>query len=231
MRNWTTWAALIACTLLLSGCSGRYCLFFCHNETSIQGGYVDARNDCQSEAQRQIRRGNSNADPKAYNAELLSAFAQCMKSKGWGVTSPKKTNSRPGGPNDNTQLSGNPWDPTPYGIQRQPAPQQPYGVQQYPAQPQPYGYAPAQPAPQAYGNYGAYPMQQPQAYGYAPPPPAAPQPQYQYSAPPPVMQAPQAPQAYGYQPPPAYGGYYGPTDPNAIAPNRAGIGIAPGFAN
>jgi len=222
---------LCATLLLLSSCGGRNCIIFCHNQTGIQSGYVVARDDCQDLAQDVVAHS---PNTRNRNEALLEAFAKCMKNEGWGVTSPKKTNSNPGGPNDNSQLAGNPWDPSPYGI-RQPT-AQPQAIQRqqpYPAQPQPYGYA----SQQGYG-YGQPPVQQRiyQNYGYS-------NPQAGYN-PYPQSAAPAAPQSYGYPqvaPPapqqnyvPSYGGGYsqgGYFDPNVIAPNRAGIGIAPGFAN
>ena len=230
------WILLVLFSLLLSSCHSRYCIFYCHNETSIQSGYVVSRDDCQDEAQDRVSSARGNVGN--YNAALLEAFAKCMKQKGWGVTSPKKTATVPGGPNDNSTLSGDPWAPTPYGIQQQQAARAGQVQQGYPpptAIQQPYGYAPQpqvqqppqplqqappyQQRPQPQYNQGYYP-QQPvpqQNYGYAPAPQPAPQ-QYNY---------PVTPQ------PNFQGGYRANNLGNVIGgpenSNRAGIGLAPGF--
>jgi len=208
--------------LSLTGCGSTECLIFCHDETSIQSDYVVARDGCQDLAQQKVA-GSAAArggDPKAMNTALLEHFAQCMKAQGWGVTSPKKTTSTPGGPNDTSNLSGAPWTPTPYGIQQAPTataraaiPQQQPGAYGY-APPQAFGMQPQQMQAQPYG-YGAY------GYGYAQP---APQPYY-----PQPMAAPMPQAQQGY-----YGGYpgyeedYGAVPADADA-SRAGIGLGPGY--
>ena len=241
---------MVATLLLLSGCTNRRCIIFCHNQTEIQSGYVVARDECQDTAQDIV---SYSSNVKSRNESLLEAFAKCMKNEGWGVTSPKKTNSQPGGPNDNSQLSGNPWDPSPYGIQRG-APQAIQQQQPYPAQ-QAYGYPPQQAYGYAQPMQQGYPVQQPsvqqriyQNYGYTnsqsgynPYAQGAPA-QQNYGYPAIASPAPE----YGYAPQQSYapsyggegygaGGYGGGSggyvNPDVIAPNRAGIGIAPGFAN
>ncbi len=168
--KWQQFWALSA-ALILSGCTSTQCIIFCHNETEIQADYVIARDDCQNLAQDVVpKRGDS----KQYNSELLFAFAKCMKDKGWGVTSPKKTTVVAGGPNDNSNLSGNPWDPSPYGAAAQSS-QQAQSIQAqrgydpYPAQQQPYGQPPqsqqAQPFNDGYSPYPADAYGQQQTYG------------------------------------------------------------------
>ena len=212
--KWKNSLLALAMALLLSGCESSFCLIYCHDSTDIQNGYVYARDDCQGTAEDIVSGMPSyNGDPKARNADLLENFARCMKQKGWGVTSPKKTTTKPGGPNDNSNLAGNPWDPSPYGARQaviaQPQPQQVYGY--YP-QPQPYGYSPY-PAPPAYG-YSVVPVPQP-AYGYYP----APQPQPQY-------RQPQQNYAPSSNFPTEGRDFEAFGDGNS---NRAGIGLAPGF--
>lgn len=200
----------------LSGCESRYCILWCHDGTSLQSGYVSDRDDCQSIAQSYV--GNRGSG-KARNTALLEAFAKCMKKRGWGVTSPKKTKTTKGGPNDTSQLSGDPWAPTPYGIRTaQPVARQP---QAYSYQQQPYtpSYNPYPQQRQSYPvqqNYG-YAPQQRQSYPV--------QQNYGYRA---------MPMQQQYNPSPVAGfsrgrssildGPYAPANSN-----RAGIGLAPGF--
>ena len=203
--NWKSGTLLLMTGLLLAACSSKRCLIFCHDGTEIQSGYVVARNDCQGLAEDLVSDSSGGFETaKARNAELLENFARCMKQKGWGVTSPKRTSTRPGGPNDNTNLAGDPWAPTPYGARQAivAAPAQAYGYYPQPA----YGYAPY-PPPQAYG-YGYVPVPMPQAYGYAPVPQQQPQQRYR-----------PAPDEFS----PNNEGF---SDGNS---NRAGIGLAPGF--
>lgn len=234
------------------GCTTN-CLLFCHDETEIQSGYVVARNDCQSLAQQLVNSGWTGSSNNR-NTALLEAFAKCMKQKGWGVTSPKKTKTRPGGPNDNSQLAGNPWAPTPYGARAAaPAPQAvqvppsaaygraPQAVQvprqQVPAQ---RGY-PVAPPPQGAQPY--YPPQQ-----QATPQPYAP-PQYYYAPqvqpsynpyPQNYSQMPAASPNYGYVPAPQMpqnsnsfsGGFYGAYDDyEEENPALQGSGLGPQNSN
>ncbi len=187
--------ALWVTALLLTGCTSGWCLIWCHNETSIQNGYVASRNTCQDDAQKRVRASSGNV--RNYNAALLEAFAGCMKRKGWGVTSPKKTNSTKGGPNDTSTLSGDPWAPTPYGIQQQQAArtaQQPQGYPQPQAIQQPYGYAPQQGYPPPQQQYQQQ-IRAPQQYQQVPQ-----QQQYQQQIPQQNYQQPQ-PYNQGYRPP------------------------------
>lgn len=224
--------------VLLSGCDNPNCLLWCHNETSIQSGYVVSRDDCQDEAQSRV--SSSRGNVKDYNAALLEAFADCMKQKGWGVTSPKKTRTVRGGPNDTSSLSGDPWAPTPYGIQQQQAARAAQMQQGYPpqaVQQQPYGYAPP-PQQQIYGQPQTYQQMPPQGYQQ---PYQQPQPSYNQGY---YPQQSMPPQNYGYAPPqqqynyPAapdssyYDGGYDNSGEGSAAPinsNRAGIGLGPGY--
>lgn len=200
-------------SMMLASCSSQ-CLIYCHDGTEIQVTYVTARNDCQDEAEARIGRNvTAPSDKKERNTKLLELFATCMKKKGWGVTSPKKTKTTKGGPNDNSDLAGNPWAPTPYGATV--AAQQAYAYQQ---QPYTQSYQPYATTQQPYMY-----QQQPYNYnrGYVAQQPAAAPTQNYYAQP---SIAPSSPYSGYSNMTEASEGYYGPENSN-----RAGVGLGPGF--
>jgi|GEM_PF-4646260 len=85
---------LLAVALLASGFKFR-CLFFCEEQTGVQGDYVDNRDDCRDFAQEKLdMEMKATAKPlsgKEGKARLVVLFGECMAEKGWDV--PIKTAS------------------------------------------------------------------------------------------------------------------------------------------
>ncbi len=71
------------CLLMLLTCAG------CINPTHLQTGYVDDRDSCRSQSEKQVGvyndSGGYGESDKDKNAALLQLFCECMKGHDWNV--------------------------------------------------------------------------------------------------------------------------------------------------
>lgn len=83
-------ASLLA--LMLGGCTTIPCVIFCTDQTTLQAGYVEARDECREVAELKagMQPGSSSNDTtdKAQKTKLVSLFSECMTAKGWSVPNP-----------------------------------------------------------------------------------------------------------------------------------------------
>ncbi len=90
----------------------------CH-QSQIQGDYHVIRGECRSMAETKVAAASTSTSRTGRNAELVTAFSDCMAKRGWAVAAPKRAKS------DNAQAQEQAAQPNAPAPQPQPAPPAP----------------------------------------------------------------------------------------------------------
>ncbi len=64
------------------------CIYFCTDQTVIQGNYVKARDECRTFAEKESGIQQKSDNSQQTQTRLVTLFSNCMSTKGWTVPGP-----------------------------------------------------------------------------------------------------------------------------------------------